>query len=127
MARNPNGSTSSGSKNGNGSGNLGFEAKLWAAADALRNNTERGRVQACRARSHLPEIHLRRLRGEIRRVRRAAKAGRARFREHMLDLQNRGVQHNADGIVDDADRPVTPVDDDGLDTGSTFRRRSIAA
>jgi type I restriction enzyme M protein len=40
MARNPNGSTPSGSKNGNGSGNLGFEAKLWAAADALRNNMD---------------------------------------------------------------------------------------
>jgi len=26
--------------NGNGTANLGFEAKLWAAADALRNNMD---------------------------------------------------------------------------------------
>jgi type I restriction-modification system DNA methylase subunit len=32
--------TKSKPKNGNTSANLGFEAKLWAAADALRNNMD---------------------------------------------------------------------------------------
>jgi hypothetical protein len=41
MARTPkkNGPAGSGQQNGNGA-DLGFEAKLWAAADALRNNMD---------------------------------------------------------------------------------------
>jgi hypothetical protein len=41
MARTPKqtSTTKSGGQNGNGA-NLGFEAKLWAAADALRNNMD---------------------------------------------------------------------------------------
>ncbi len=42
MARTPrttNGPAGTDRQNGNGS-NLGFEAKLWAAADALRNNMD---------------------------------------------------------------------------------------
>jgi type I restriction enzyme M protein len=37
MARSPKDGDSAGAGNGNG---LGFEAKLWAAADALRNNMD---------------------------------------------------------------------------------------
>ena len=33
-------SSSKSSRNGNGSANLGFEAKLWLAADKLRNNMD---------------------------------------------------------------------------------------
>jgi hypothetical protein len=48
---------------------LGFEAKLWRAADALRNNQQYGcgRIQARRARSDFPQIHFRRIRGEAAR------------------------------------------------------------
>jgi type I restriction enzyme M protein len=40
MARSPKGGASTGARNGNGTANLGFEAKLWAGADALRNNMD---------------------------------------------------------------------------------------
>lgn len=49
-------------KSGNGA-SLGFEAELFKAADKLRGNME---PSECRARSHLPEIHLGCVRCEAR-------------------------------------------------------------
>jgi hypothetical protein len=41
-----------------------------------------------------------------------------RYQEHLLDLQNRELKHDADGVVweEDGERPATKADnDDGLD------------
>jgi hypothetical protein len=50
---------------------------------------------------------------------------RMRYQEHMLDLQNREVQHDADGVVweEDGERPATEADrDDGLDIDRCSKR-----
>jgi hypothetical protein len=47
-------------RNGNdGAANLGFEAKLWLAADKLRNNLDAAEYKHVEARPDLPEVHLR--------------------------------------------------------------------
>ena len=51
---------------------------------------------------------------------------RGRYQEHMLDLQNREVQHDADGVgwEEDGERPATAADnDDGLDIPPALDRR----
>ena len=51
---------------------------------------------------------------------------RMRYQERMLDLQNREIEHDANGVVWDADgeRPATAADrDDGLDIPPMFDRR----
>ena len=47
-------------KNGN-TANLGFEAKLWAAADALRNNMDAAEYKHVVLGPDLPQVHFRRL------------------------------------------------------------------
>ena len=51
---------------------LGFEATLWQAADALRNNMDAAEYKHVVARPDFSQIHLRRVRGKARRTRRAA-------------------------------------------------------
>ena len=55
----------SSSKN-NSTANLGFEAKLWLAADKLRSNMDAAEYKQRRPRTHLPQIHLGRIRGTPR-------------------------------------------------------------
>jgi hypothetical protein len=48
-----------------------------------------------------------------------------RYQELMLDLQNRELRHDADGVVweEDGERPATKADnDDGLDIPPALRR-----
>ncbi|MBI4954440.1 MAG: hypothetical protein HY908_20615 [Myxococcales bacterium] len=43
--------------------NLGFEAKLWAAADALRNNMDAARVRARRTHRELSDDEIAKIAG----------------------------------------------------------------
>ena len=40
------------------SATTGYESELWQMADALRGQYGCCRVQACRPRPHLPQVHL---------------------------------------------------------------------
>ncbi len=73
---------------------LGFEAKLWAGRRQAAQQHGRGGVQARRPRADLPQVHLRRLRGEARGARGAEGAGRrpggpgrVPRREHLLGAE----------------------------------------
>jgi ERF superfamily len=51
---------------------------------------------------------------------------RLRYQEHLIDLQNRELKHDADGVVweEDGERPATQADnDDGLDIPAVLDRR----
>jgi hypothetical protein len=51
---------------------------------------------------------------------------RLRYQEHLLDLQNRELKHDADGVVweEDGERPATAADnDDGMDIPTMLDRR----
>ena len=74
-----------------GGATTGYEAELWAMADTLRGLDGCGRVQACRPRANLPQVHLGRLRGEACPPRggagpgcRPGGPGRVPRREHVL-------------------------------------------
>jgi type I restriction enzyme M protein len=57
-------------------GNLGFEAKLWAAADAWHNNMDAAGYKHVVLGFDLPQVHLRRVRGEARRAGQGQEEGR---------------------------------------------------
>lgn len=43
----------------NSTANLGFEAKLWLAADKLRSNMDAAEYKHTVPRPYLPQVHLR--------------------------------------------------------------------
>ena len=48
------------------SATTGYEAELWGMADTLRGNMDAAEYKPRRPRPDLPQIHLRRLRGDAR-------------------------------------------------------------
>ena len=99
--------------NGNGA-NLGFEADLSGRRQAARQHGA-VRLQARRARPDLPQVHLRRLRGEARGAARGGPAGAEDPDEYLADnvfwvpkearwshLQANAKQPTIGKLIDDA-------------------------